>query len=667
MHGRRRVSIFVLMIVASLVAVLVSNTLIQSKVMATVALFQPVPTQKLGNYDYFGKSLNPQQAEELVRQQGLAPRDPTSYQRLGAVEITQELINTGENIFFNRGIGDIATGRVFGGFDLIGPEVGEAIRQLNGEQTTNLRIVLQKDLTLGGRTYPQGSVIDTGLDVERGASSPLGLTNGLSCALCHATLSPTGERLKGVPNGDLNIAFLLATAPNTASAFARLSLNPLDPQYQGNGKTIIDSHGQSVTLPDPDKFESAFDEAVLSVPAGNFESSPDGISNTTQIPSVFTFKSGPYSADGQFAVGPFSGVSAISNAVHSSEINILAAAQVSAETIGVDSEVYLGVALQNATDPRFRLPQGQQVKPSEWLRQVAPDPNQAELSFQVTAPGAGSYPNLQPSIFTYNGLIFSPNSNDQSDPASGYFLSAANAMAAFQHSLKSPPNRTKQNQQALQSGSVERGAKVFEQANCASCHIAPWFTDNKIHPLSEIKTNPARAKSRLAYNKLLVPPQLYTFNTPVPVPAGAEVLNVPTKGIAATPTTLPNGILPDGGYKTTSLLGLYLSAPYLHDGGVAVRKDALQIKRRGKFTVVDPSGLGLAGTLSIGKPADNANSLRALVDRQLRAQVVAANQASPSLVRDNRWKCQVIEVSPALLPPRLLPIVPGLHRRCQIL
>lgn len=409
----------------------------------------------------------------------------------------------------------------------------------------------------------------------------------------------------------------------------------IDPKYRGNGKTIIDSNNQQVTLPDPQKFEAAFDDAVLDVPFGNFESSPDSINNTTQIPSNFTFKSGPYLPDGQFAVGPFAGLTAQTNSVFSSEINLLAGAQLSAQTIGIDPEVYLGTVLQNAADPRLRLPQGQPVKPSEWLRQVAPNPNQAELEDQIPVPGTGSYPNLKPTIFTYNGLVFSPNTSNRLDRASGQFLFAVNAISAWENSLVPPPNRTPENQQALQSGSVERGAQVFQQAQCTTCHIAPFFTDNKIHPISEIGTNPARGQSRLALNDLLVAPKLYAFNTSVPVPANAETLSVPTDGISNNSTSLPTGILPDGGYKTTHLRGIYASAPYLHDGGVAVRAGALQVSSSGSFTVADPTGLGLTGTLSRGIPADSASSLRALVDRQLRAQVVAANKANPSLVRSN--------------------------------
>ncbi len=374
---------------------------------------------------------------------------------------------------------------------------------------------------------------------------------------------------------------------------------------------------------------------MLDVPFGNFESSPDGIRDTTQIPSLFTFKNHPYVSDGQFAVGPFAGLSAITNGVHSSEINLLAAAQLSADTLGIDPEVYIGTFLQNAAVKSLRLPEGVIVKPSEWLRKIAPNPIQAELEDQIPAPGTGTYPNLRPSLFTYNGLVFSPNTQKSGDIASGPFLFADNAMSAFQNSLVPPANQTSENWQALNSNSVKRGAKIFEKANCATCHIPPFFTDNKIHPLDEIRTNPARAQSRLGLNKLLVPPKLYTFNTPVPIPANAEVLDVPTQGISDTPTTLPKGILPKGGYKTTGLRGLYLSAPYLHDGGTAVRAGSLKVDSNGSFTVVNKSGLGLSGTRSQGIPADPASSLRALVDRDLRTLVVKANKANPSLVRSN--------------------------------
>lgn len=642
MRWRKRFSLFGLLLVVSLTAVLLSTNLLAPKLtLATEALLQPAPTQPLGYYDYFGKLLTPQAAEKLVRKKGLDPSAPGAFERIGAVQITQQLIEAGDDIFLNRKVGDtLGIQGVLGfgtGLARIQPELIAAIQKLGGRPTTNLQLTLQQDLKLGSHFYAKGSTLDTGLDVLLGATFPIGLKpdGNFTCAVCHDVTSQLGDRLKGVPNGDLNVRFLIALAPNSTAGFARLDLDPLDPKYQGNGKAIVDSRGNLVTLPDPQKFEDAFDDTLLDVPFGHFESSPDEINNTTQIPSVFTFKSGPYFFDGQFAIGPFAGLSATGNGVHSSEGNLLAAAQLSTETLGLDPEVYLGVVLQNAADPRLRLPEGVRVKPSEWLRQVAPDPRQAELEDQIPAPGAGTYPNLRPSLFTYNGAIFSPDSFVQDDIASGPFLFADNAMAAFQNSLVPPPNRTQENITALGNGSVRRGAQVFQRANCATCHAPPFFTDNKIHPLKELGNNSARARSRLALKDVLVPPKIYTLNNPVPVPANAEVLDVPTEGISDSPTTLPKGFLPDGGYKTLSLRGVYLSAPYLHDGGVAVRENSLKIAKNGNFTVIDRTGLGLTGTLSIGQSADSASSLRALLDRQLRSQVIAANQANPALVRSN--------------------------------
>jgi hypothetical protein len=71
----------------------------------------------------------------------------------------------------------------------------------------------------------------------------------------------------------------------------------------------------------------------------------------------------------------------------------------------------------------------------------------------------------------------------------------------------------------------------------------------------------------------------------------------------------------EGGYKIPSLVGLAWTAPHLHDSGVAVGSDT---ERQ----------LGVSRTLYKGMAPDPANSLRALVDRDLRAKVVAVNAAS---------------------------------------
>lgn len=83
----------------------------------------------------------------------------------------------------------------------------------------------------------------------------------------------------------------------------------------------------------------------------------------------------------------------------------------------------------------------------------------------------------------------------------------------------------------------------------------------------------------------------------MPVPPNAKVLKVPTDMLD------PEQIR----------IGLYWTAPYLHDGGVIAGADA---KKQ----------LGFPGTLDKGIQPDPANSLRALVDKKLREQVIAANR-----------------------------------------
>jgi hypothetical protein len=89
-----------------------------------------------------------------------------------------------------------------------------------------------------------------------------------------------------------------------------------------------------------------------------------------------------------------------------------------------------------------------------------------------------------------------------------------------------------------------------------------------------------------------------------------------------------------GGYKVPTLIGLNVTAPYLHDGGVAATSEAL--KREGdRFRVANPDQLGMAGTLLKNIQPDPSASLRVLLDRKLRQPMVAANRANPDLQRSN--------------------------------
>src|SRR5262245_44952127 len=132
------------------------------------ALPQAIPVQPIGYYDYFGKLLTPEQARQVVVEAGMNPLALDAYRRVGLVHLTSELIARGRCIFLKHEIGDtFGLQQVCGfaaGFGRILPEVIIAINGLRGGPTTNLKIVLLRDLTLGSRTFPRGTTISTGLD-----------------------------------------------------------------------------------------------------------------------------------------------------------------------------------------------------------------------------------------------------------------------------------------------------------------------------------------------------------------------------------------------------------------------------------------------------------------------------------------------------------------------
>ncbi|MCC5603468.1 hypothetical protein [Nostoc favosum] len=55
--------------------------------------------------------------------------------------------------------------------------MGQAIAKLGGKHTTNLRIPINEDVTIGVRTFKAGTLLNTGLDVPANSLVPL-------CVLC---------------------------------------------------------------------------------------------------------------------------------------------------------------------------------------------------------------------------------------------------------------------------------------------------------------------------------------------------------------------------------------------------------------------------------------------------------------------------------------------------
>ncbi len=236
------------------------------------------PPTGIGSYDVLGYTVSKEKADTwLQTQKGREALSPEN----GAVEITEELIDLGRNTFYQQTFGnEYLFTDVVGILD--GPinlgSIAKAVLALHGQPTTNLQVPLDQDVTVGNRTFKAGSVINTGLDVPKGSVFPLGIIThidkakpqvGISCALCHATVSQeTGRVLEGAINTDINLGPLIAMASNSAALFRQTDVNPS--QIAPGNHTYINSNGETASLPDPKILEDEVDKAILSWPPGNF-------------------------------------------------------------------------------------------------------------------------------------------------------------------------------------------------------------------------------------------------------------------------------------------------------------------------------------------------------------------------------------------------------------
>jgi len=190
--------------------------------------------------------------------------------------------------------------------------------------------------------------------------------------------------------------------------------------------------------------------------------------------------------------------------------------------------------------------------------------------------------------------------------------------------VEPPPNRSTLLANARQAGLVEKGSKVFQDEGCARCHAGPYFTNNTIIPLKEIATDEARSAATRPLQTFLAPQ--YDPRTGLAVSGGLRGFFGKLLGNERT------------GYKVVTLRYLWGSAPYLHDGGVAVSlrsntqpaEDQLQgLLRRPDndkvFGVAQILAARDANPLSYLR-ANAALSLQALLLKAERDKVIAANK-----------------------------------------
>jgi len=517
--------------------------------------------------------------------------------RQGAVPINGDVLQLGREMMYRESFGSEVfltdmLGMLNGPLTL--PNMMKAIMELRGAGTDNLRVELAQDITLGGRTYRKGEKIDTGLDVAKGSYTVLGMPLkwsdgkikvGISCMACHATVDrETKMVIEGAPNVDLNAGLLMALATNSVHYFTHTDVQNVA-KYMKNAEAL----------------EKAVDEVLVKWPRGSFDTTIDLESNPVQIPDSFTKGGHPYGWSGFAMAGPFHGLSVLNNNVHAQNSDPLAQAYSAPELFGIDKDTYLRILLQNAASKKYQYDPASGLTPSEFFERVDPTPGAPGVNELVIPP---SYPKF--TIMAPDGLVVS---------SPGFrFAEQVNAMSAYQNTLRPPAVvASKEERTAIKKGEV-----IFRKAQCISCHAGDAFTNHRIIPANVIGTEPSRAKAFKNTGRKFGEALIYSFDTPVPVPRDGEVMRVPTEHLDPEQIRLAyaHGDSP-GGYKVKGLIGLRWTAPYLHDGGVAVGPKLSQ--------------LGIPGTLDAGVLPDPANSLRALVDRELRRKVVEANRSDPRL------------------------------------
>ncbi len=555
-------------------------------------------------YDILGRRVAREEAERLkATPEG---RNDLSAEK-GAVAIDDALVKRGREAFYRETFGnEVFLTDVMGMLDggLTPYEVARAIFLLGGAGTTNLQVRMARDVTVGDKVWKTGELVPTGLDVPRGSAFILGIRTfydrgrlrmGITCALCHTAVDPaSGKVVEGAPNTDLNAGLLMALASNATAYFMHGSADPsAHPGDSSWGVTTED--GGRAPLPDRAAFEAAAKVEVASWPAGSFDSSADRETNPTSIPSSFSAYAEPYSWSGRAGIGPFKGLSALNNNVHAANSDTTQQTRAAKTLFGLDPQVYLGTVLQGAA-AALRYDPASGKPPTAVLEAADTTPGTPGLNSYAVLP---SFPATN--YLTDNGLLASV----PGEPANY----ANNAMSAFQNLLRAPDV-------SADAAQVKRGRAVFERVGCAGCHAGPALSNNRVIPVEEIGTQPSRARSTVRMEARLAPPTVFATDTPFPLPPDPKLVPIPLEGDALKQVQLAWAHAGTrGGYKVQNLVGLAWSAPYLHDSGVAVGPDA---ERQ----------LGVPGTLDAGIAPDPANSLKALVDRGLRARVVAANAGS---------------------------------------
>lgn len=510
---------------------------------------------------------------------------------------------------------------------------------------------------------------------------------GVTCALCHYSLdvdwdgvtdlksarpdwNGTGygyrpEHAWAIGNQDIALGAIFAMSENTIAGFetsAPVGKTTLA-DARAWGRFVRDNYRTH-----PDSVKREIDRGLLIFPRGYADDTPDGLHNPLQFPSLFTHRNWPYNYDGVMLNASDRNNNVWTTGLDLSQIVALckdrggkSAGLVFWEKKGMYAELsaldYANIAVCHAPAVQhnpalhdtllndilgesdgvpgmlrndgmalirgvpFAIPAAYFKRQSNKDR--IHDPKDFGTDGKERGPMTGL---LGTRVITHSGIR---SRYDIAGLEKKYGIDGdefvTEAVSMMLDWVQPPPNLSPLLANARDAGLVRQGYQVFKEQGCATCHAGPFFTDNQIYPLKEIKTDSARA----AATKLL---QVGLAPRYDPKTGRAE-----TGGILGFLAGLIAG--KHAGYKSVTLRYVWGSAPYLHDGGVGVAlkpelgkggDDLKALLSRNQNDKV----YGMAQILNYREShpdsyyrPDAALSLQSLLLKSERDKVVAANRA----------------------------------------
>ncbi len=362
---------------------------------------------------------------------------------------------------------------------------------------------------------------------------------GVTCALCHSRADDrigdgVGRRLDGLPNTRLKVGALIAWGERSRAYLPFLNLVGL-----GRGPRVDPAASPPDDPPASARREAAFvrktaptsgrharlerdvDAALRAWPAGQSDVVPDGVGNPTDIMPVFNLVDvGPYNWDGFFPEA--------------------------ADAHNHFFSVVLDPTTLVATDGTAFLSMG------------------APIAWEGTLRGA--YDALLSAI---DPAMTKPRVTAERSGALGFRVSGEDlgALNAYLARLLPTPTADADGRLSMpfNEQAIDAGRRVFRAAGCNACHLESPKTTGAIVPLGELAPGYAPKRGDRGKQHSSVTLDAIAF--------GGVLQDDPDTGYDDRLIVM-NAEWRRGkkGYKVPQLLGVALTAPYLHDGSVPTLK-----------------------------------------------------------------------------------------------